>query len=51
MEQYRAGERFIDEIVRLGGRDAMQRVWESPASVPTMDEIRDPSIWVARIQG
>lgn len=49
MEQYRAGQRFVDEIVRLGGRDAMQRIWESPASVPTMDEIRDPGLWVARV--
>jgi coenzyme F420 biosynthesis associated uncharacterized protein len=51
MEQYRAGERFIDEIVRLGGSDAMRRIWESPASVPTMDEIRDPSRWLTRVQG
>jgi uncharacterized protein (DUF2342 family) len=50
MEQYRAGERFIDEIVRLGGSDAMRRIWESPASVPTMDEIRDPSRWLTRVQ-
>ena len=50
MEQYRAGERFIDEVGRLGGADAMRRVWESPDTLPTMDEIREPSRWVQRVQ-
>ncbi len=50
LEQYRAGERFIDEIVRLGGHPAMHAIWQSPANVPTMDEIREPHRWLERIR-
>lgn len=49
MEQYRAGERFIDEIVRLRSHDTARRVWEAPEFLPTMDEIRKPQLWLDRI--
>ncbi len=49
MEQYRAGERFIDEIVRLRSHDTARRVWEAPEFLPTMDEIRKPELWLTRI--
>ncbi len=50
MEQYAAGERFVDEI--LAGRDRafLQRVWEGPENLPTLDEIRRPSAWIERIE-
>lgn len=48
MEQYRAGERFIDEIVRLRGHDTARRVWESAELLPTMEEIRKPELWLVR---
>ena len=50
MEQYRAGERFIDEIVRLRGHNAASRVWESAEFLPTMAEIRTPELWLDRIE-
>ncbi len=50
MEQYRAGERFIDEIVRLRSHDVARRVWEAPEFLPTMDEIRKPELWLTRIE-
>jgi coenzyme F420 biosynthesis associated uncharacterized protein len=49
MEQYRAGERFIDEIVRLRGHESASRVWESKEFLPTMAEIRDPERWLERV--
>jgi coenzyme F420 biosynthesis associated uncharacterized protein len=49
MEQYRAGERFIDEIVRLRGHESASRVWESKEFLPTMTEIRDPERWLKRV--
>lgn len=49
MEQYRAGERFIDEIVVLRGHDTASRVWEAPEFLPTMDEIRNPARWLSRV--
>ena len=50
MEQYRAGERFIDEIVRLRSHDVARRVWEAPEFLPTMDEIKKPELWLTRIE-
>ena len=49
MEQYRAGERFIDEVVKQRGHDLARRVWEAPAYLPTMQEIRHPETWIARV--
>jgi len=50
MEQYRAGEHFIDEIVRLRSHDTARRVWEAPEFLPTMDEIKKPELWLTRIE-
>jgi coenzyme F420 biosynthesis associated uncharacterized protein len=49
MEQYRAGEQFIDEIARQRGHDTARRVWERPENLPTMAEIRQPDLWLQRI--
>ena len=49
MEQYRAGERFIDEIVQLRGHTAASRVWEAPEFLPTMEEIRTSAAWLSRV--
>lgn len=49
MEQYRAGEQFIDEIVRLRGHESAGRVWQGPEYLPTMQEIRSPELWLSRV--
>jgi coenzyme F420 biosynthesis associated uncharacterized protein len=49
MEQYRQGERFIDEVVAQRGHAFAHQVWDKPENLPTMDEIREPSRWVNRI--
>lgn len=49
MEQYRQGEAFIDEVVRLRDHAFAHRVWDKPENLPTMEEIRNPSAWVARL--
>lgn len=49
MEQYRAGERFIDEVVKERGHDMARRVWEAPEYLPSMDEIRHPAKWIGRV--
>ena len=49
MEQYRLGERFIDSIAAQRGHVAVKRIWEGPLNLPTMAEIRDPDLWVARV--
>jgi coenzyme F420 biosynthesis associated uncharacterized protein len=48
MEQYRLGEIFIDTIAKERGHDVAQRVWDGPEYLPTMEEIRNPSLWLQR---
>ncbi len=49
LRQYEQGERFIEAVEAVGGPDLLARVWEAPDRLPTLEEIRDPSAWVARI--
>lgn len=49
MEQYRLGEQFIDRIVAERGHSFARRVWDGPDFLPTMEEIRQPERWLARI--
>ena len=51
MEQYAAGERFADRVISLRGRDVLNRVWTGPEMLPTLEEIRAPDRWIARIEG
>ncbi len=51
MEQYVAGERFADAVIAARGRDFLNRVWTGPEALPTLDEIREPEAWIARIGG
>jgi len=49
LRQYEQGERFIRAVEASGGPELLARVWESPEMLPTMDEIRHPEQWVARV--
>jgi coenzyme F420 biosynthesis associated uncharacterized protein len=49
--QYAEGKRFVDTAVRELGMTGFNRVWESPATLPTRQEIREPLLWVARLSG
>lgn len=51
LEQYRLGEAFIDRVVAERGHATARRIWEAPEFLPTMEEIRDPPLWLARIDG
>ncbi|MEA2475275.1 MAG: hypothetical protein QOE06_3190, partial [Thermoleophilaceae bacterium] len=48
MRQYEEGKAFCDAAVERGGMEALNRVWDSPKSLPTMAELRDPDAWLAR---
>jgi coenzyme F420 biosynthesis associated uncharacterized protein len=48
LRQYEQGKRFCDAVVRMGGIAALNRVWASPESMPTLAEIDDPSSWLRR---
>jgi coenzyme F420 biosynthesis associated uncharacterized protein len=51
MEQYAAGERFAEAVIADRGREFLNRVWTGPEALPSLDEIREPAGWVARIEG
>jgi putative hydrolase len=50
MEQYQAGERFVDAVLAGHERAFLNRVWERVEHLPTLDEIREPARWVARME-
>jgi coenzyme F420 biosynthesis associated uncharacterized protein len=49
LEQYRLGERFADAVARREGMEGLNRIWERPENLPTLEEVRDPGIWLARM--
>jgi len=50
LRQYEEGERFLKAAEAAGGRPLMDLVWQGPECLPTYEEIREPSIWVRRMQ-
>lgn len=51
LNQYQAGEQFIAAVEEVGGPELLNRAWERPEHLPSMDEIREPQLWVDRITG
>jgi len=49
LQQYQQGQHFVDTIVRQRGITFATKVWQRPENLPTMDEIRNPDRWIARI--
>jgi putative hydrolase len=50
LAQYEQGERFIAAVERAGGTALLDRVWEGPENLPSLVEIRDPSVWIGRMR-
>jgi coenzyme F420 biosynthesis associated uncharacterized protein len=50
LEQYRLGEAFIDRVVALRGHELARRVWDGPEQMPTLDEVKNPERWIARME-
>ena len=51
MAQYREGAAFVRALMLDGGMTTVNRVWDGPAYLPSLEEVRDPSLWLARIRG
>jgi coenzyme F420 biosynthesis associated uncharacterized protein len=49
LEQYRLGERFADTVVRRQGMEGLNRIWERPENLPSLEEVRDPGLWMSRL--
>jgi coenzyme F420 biosynthesis associated uncharacterized protein len=46
LEQYRAGERFIRAVASAG---RTSELWESPANLPSLQELSEPAKWLDRV--
>jgi coenzyme F420 biosynthesis associated uncharacterized protein len=49
IRQYTEGSSFVRGVVERVGMDGFNRVWTSPETLPTKDEIIDPASWVDRV--
>ncbi|HEY5110017.1 MAG TPA: zinc-dependent metalloprotease [Acidimicrobiales bacterium] len=49
LRQYEEGERFIAAVEESGGPELLDHVWRGPEWLPSLEEIRDPSTWIARV--
>ncbi len=50
LAQYRDGAAFVRAVVADVGIDGFNRVWTSPETLPSRDELHDPRSWVRRIE-
>jgi coenzyme F420 biosynthesis associated uncharacterized protein len=48
LRQYEQGKRFCDAVVSQGGVEALHRVFGAPEALPTLEELQNPSAWLAR---
>ena len=51
LRQYHEGHTFIDAIASAGGAELIALLWQSRENIPDIDEIREPSRWITRIEG
>ncbi|GAA1448632.1 zinc-dependent metalloprotease [Nocardiopsis tropica] len=49
MRQYEEGAAFVRAVVADVGMAEFNKVWTSPETLPTLEEIRNPHTWVARV--
>jgi putative hydrolase len=51
MKQYEQGSRFVKAVVDEAGMEGFNKVWASPETLPTRDEITSPRSWLDRVGG
>jgi coenzyme F420 biosynthesis associated uncharacterized protein len=51
MKQYEQGARFVKTVVDEAGMEVFNKVWTSPETLPTRDEITSPRSWLDRVDG
>ncbi len=49
MRQYDDGAKFIAGVERHAGWTALNKAWEDPANLPSLDEIKNPVLWLERL--
>jgi uncharacterized protein (DUF2342 family) len=51
MKQYEQGSRFVRTVVAEAGMPVFNKVWTSPDTLPTKDELTSPRSWLERVDG
>jgi coenzyme F420 biosynthesis associated uncharacterized protein len=49
MKQYAEGSKFVKTVVEEAGMAAFNKVWTSPDTLPTRDELAHPDQWLDRV--
>ena len=49
LQQYEQGRRFCDQAALISGVEGLHRVWDSPQSLPSAEEIANPELWTRRV--
>ncbi|GAB4423819.1 MAG: zinc-dependent metalloprotease [Chloroflexi bacterium OHK40] len=49
LAQYQQGEAFVNAVTAARGSAFAARVWERAEHLPSLEEIRDPQRWIARM--
>ena len=50
MRQYEVGEKFVRGAISIAGPNAIDAAWDAPQNLPTLDELDEPSRWLARVR-
>ena len=50
LAQYAQGEEFIAAVEKAGGEELFNQVWIEPSHLPNSEEIKQPSLWINRMQ-
>jgi putative hydrolase len=48
-EQYRQGSEFCERVVELTDEATLARMWESAQNLPSLPELEEPRLWLARV--
>jgi coenzyme F420 biosynthesis associated uncharacterized protein len=48
-EQYELGRAFCTRVAEDAGEEVLARMWESAEALPSMPELEEPSLWLARM--
>jgi putative hydrolase len=49
LEQYRLGRGFCDTVAELTDERTLARMWDSADALPSMPELEEPRLWLARM--
>jgi coenzyme F420 biosynthesis associated uncharacterized protein len=49
LRQYELGQSFCEAVVSAEGPAALERLWVAPEMLPSLQELRDPNLWLRRV--